>query len=452
MFLQKIRERLFNSDARSVKMRKNSMAMLAIRGLSIFISLLSTPIMLHHVNRADYGVLMTLTSLVSWIGLVDIGLGNGLRNIIPLYIAEGNMHKAKEAVSSCYAVLALYVGCLIVIFLSISPFIDWLSFLNSPNSNASEIFKLVNVIFIAFCLQFLFGLVNSILYAYQMPAFNAIFGLLGQIFAFIALLVQVYIFDVNSVFQIGSVNCMIPPLVLLIASFFLFKGHLRDISPSIKLINLKAVNTILGLGLKFFILQMITIILFQTNSIIIAKAVGPESVVEFNIAFKYISVVTMFFNIAITPIWSATTEAYVNKDYFWIKKTIIYCKKLCFVTIIIGCIMLALSQYVYRTWLGANTIDIPYTTTGLILLYTSFEMLYKVYGTIINGTGKVYLQMILTGFIAIVYIPLAYFLGCRFGLFGVLIANAFVFAVNYIWSIIQCQMLINNTARGIWNK
>ena len=114
--------------------------------------------------------------------------------------------------------------------------------------------------------------------------------------------------------------------------------------------------------------------------------------------------------------------------------------------------MLVMSQYIYKIWLGANTIVIPYTTTGLILLYTSFEMLYKIYGTIINGTGKVYAQMIITGIVALFYLPLAYFLGCKFGLSGVLVANVLVFVINYIWSKVQCLMLINNTAKGIWNK
>lgn len=452
MFISFIKDRFFKSDARSVKMRKNSIAMLGIRGLSIFISLLSAPIMLHYVNRADYGVLMTLTSLVSWIGLMDIGLGNGLRNKIPQYYAEGNILKAKEAVSSCYAALALYVGFLIALFVAVSPFCDWLRILNSPKSDASEILGLANVVFIAFCLQFLFGLLNSVLFAYQMPAFNSIFGLIGQVAAFIALIIQVYIFDVQSVFQIGSINCLLPPLVLFVASVFLYKGRLRDVAPSFKLINLKTVNGIMGLGMKFFVLQIITIVLFQANAIIIAQAVGPESVVEYNLAFKYISVVTMFFNIAITPIWSATTDAYVKKDFVWIRKTIAYGKKICFVTIIIGCIMLVISKYVYRIWLGADAITISYSTTGLVLLYTSFEMLYKIYGTIINGTGKVYAQMLITGFVAIIYIPMAYIFGLNWGLSGVLIANVIVFAINYLWSKVQCSMLINNKAKGIWNR
>ena len=452
MFLSIIKNKVLKTDARSAKMRKNSMAMLVIRGLSIFLSLLSAPIMLHHVNRADYGVLMTLTSLVSWVGLMDVGIGNGLRNKIPLYYAEGNLLKAKEAVSSCYAALALYVGCLIAIFIIISPFCNWLEILNSPSSDANEIWGLANVVFIAFCIQFLLGLLNSVLFAFQMPAFNSIFGFVGQIIALLALIIQVYVFKVTSVFQIGAINCLVSPAVLLIASLFLYRGRLRDVSPSFKLVNFKSVNGILSLGLKFFILQIITIILFQANSIIIAQSVGPEAVVEYNLAFKYIGVISMLFNIAITPIWSATTDAYVSKDYDWIKKTIKYSRKLCIGAIAIGFIMFLLSKYVYNLWLGADAITIPYTTTGLILIYTSFEMLYKVYGTIINGTGKVFAQIVITGIMALLYIPIAYLAGCYLGLIGVLLANVFVFMANYIWSKVQCTKLVNETAVGIWNK
>lgn len=197
---------------------------------------------------------------------------------------------------------------------------------------------------------------------------------------------------------------------------------------------------------------MITIVLFQANSIIIAKVVSPEAVVEYNLAFKYVSLLTMIFNIAITPVWSATTDAYVRKDFAWIKKTLLQSKKICLVTISIGLVMLAVSNYVYSLWLGKGAIDISYYTTGLILLYISFEMLYKVYGTIINGTGKVFAQIIITGIIAIIYIPMAIIGGKLFGLSGVLISNVIVFMLNYVWSKIQCTKILKETAYGFWNK
>ena len=176
-----------------------------------------------------------------------------------------------------------------------------------------------------------------------------------------------------------------------------------------------------------------TIVLFQANSIIITRVVGPEAVVEYNMAFKYISVLTMVFNIIITPIWSATTYAYVRSDFAWIRKTLSVSRKICFLAITAGLLMTILSKPIYTLWLGKDSIDISYTTTGLVYLYISFEMLYKVYGTIINGTGKVFAQMVITGAIAICYIPLAVFLGKNLGLPGILIANSMVFFLNYVW-------------------
>ncbi len=447
-----IRKKFIGTDSRSKKMYKNTVAMIGIRGVSMILTLISAPIMLHHVDRADYGVLLTLTSIVGWVGYMDVGLGNGLRNKLPEFLAKGDFHSAKKIVSSCYVTLTIYVALIIVIFLMVSPFVDWLGVLNSPTSDAGEIRGLTNVVFIAFCIQFLFGLINSILFAYQMPAFQSLFTFVGQFIALIALVIQVYVFDVTSVLQIGAVNSMIPPLVLFLGSIGLFRTKLEEIAPSFKLFEFKSVGSILSLGLKFFVLQMITIVLFQANSIIIARVVSPEAVVEYNLAFKYVSLLTMIFTIVITPVWSATTDAYVRKDFAWINKTISLSRKVCIASIFIGVLMVLASKFVYGIWLGKGTIDINYSTTSLILLYISFEMLYKVYGTIINGTGKVFAQMILTGVIAIIYIPLAILLGKLFGLSGVLIANAIVFALNYLWSKVQCNKLISQTATGIWNK
>lgn len=448
----KLIQKYRNTDARTLRMRNNTMYMMFLRCCSILITLISAPIMLTHVDRAEYGVLMTLTSIVNWVGMMDIGLGNGLRNNLSVYLANNEIKKAKETVSSCYGALALYVSILIAFFLIISPFVKWTDFLNSPQSSEYELLWLANVVFISFCINFLFGLINSILFAYQMPAYQSLFILLGQVFALIALIIQVYVFDVSSIFVIGSFNCIIPPCVTLIGSFFLFRGRLKEVSPSLRLVNFKTVNGILSLGIKFFVLQIITIILFQANNLIIAKVVNPESVVEYNLAFKYISVITMVFNIVLTPIWSATTDAYVRGDFDWIKRTLRYLRKVCIITICLGGIMVIASKFVYGIWLGKDVINIPYSTTALIWLYVSLEMMYKMHVMIVNGIGKVHAQMIITGVIALLYVPLACSMGKMLGIIGVLSANCIVFLLNYIWVKIQCTKLINQTADGFWLK
>ena len=433
-------------------MYRNTILMLLIRGVSILLTLISAPIMLNHVNRADYGVLLTLTSIVGWIGYMDVGLGNGLRNKLSEYLANRDIQSAKKTVSSCYAALIVYVSILILFILLISPSLNWIQILNTPNSNATEIRYLATIVFVAFCFHFLFGLINSILFAYQLPAFQSIFTFIGQVLAFIVLLFQIFILKVESVLFIGAANALIPPLVLMFASIILFNGRLKDIRPSLKLVNFKYVNNILSLGVKFFILQIISIVLFQANSIIITRVSGPEAVVEYNLAFKYIGMLMIIFNIIITPMWSATTDAYAKNDIQWISKTLKLMKRVSLVTILLGAMLVVCSKYVYNIWLGSDHIQISFTTTLLIYIYISFEMLYKVYGTIINGIGKVYAQMIITGIIAIIYLPTAIFLGKKFGLPGVLISNCVTFLCNFLWSKLQCTKIINGTAKGIWIK
>lgn len=443
---------LFSGDERTQNLKRNTISMLIVKGFSIIVSLAYIPMMLKAVDRADYGVLLTLTSIIQWVGMLDIGLGNGLRNSITHDLALKNYDKARESISSCYAALSIYVLVIIVLFVSVAPFLSWRSILNAPCSSEKELLSLAIIVFISFCIQFVVNLLTSVLYACQKPAITSYIMLTTQVTNYVLVFIMVHLFGINTILEIGTVTCMISPVVLLLFSFFLYSRKLAHIAPSIKCVRLKSVNGIISLGLKFFVLQVITIVLFQANNIIITHTVGPEAVVTYNVAYKYIGMIIVIFNIIITPVWSAATDAYVREDFDWMKRTIKYLQKVFLGVIIAGSFMFALSPYVYKIWLGKDTIDIPYLVTGLVFSYCSFEILYKIYGSFINGMGKIFLQMIVTSIVAICYIPLAVVLGIFFGLPGVLLANIVVFFVNYVWSKIQCNKIINQTAVGIWNK
>ena len=125
--INRIKSFTTGGDERTKKMKRNSLSMLIVKGLSVLISLAYVPLMLKYVDRSDYGILLTLTSIVHWVGMLDVGLGNGLRNSLTKYLAEHDYNKAKESVSSCYAALALYVSVIIVIFVCVAPFLSWQS-------------------------------------------------------------------------------------------------------------------------------------------------------------------------------------------------------------------------------------------------------------------------------------------------------------------------------------
>lgn len=438
---------------RSIKVKKNIILMLIIKGISLLISLLYVPLLLHSMTPVNYGIWLTLTSIVSWISMCDIGVGNGLRNKLSEAIAVKDYLLGKKYVSTAYAVIFIIMGAILFIFIIISNwFLSWNSILNAPDLDPNELRILVNIVFTAFCANFVLSLLNSVLYALQSPATSSLISTLGQLGSFIIVFFLVKILNVSSLLVLGSIISILPVIIMLICSVILYNKKYQNIAPTFKLIDSSKIKDILSLGIKFFILQLITIVLYQSNNLIITHTVSNEAVVEYNIAYKYMNILLMIYTIIVTPLWSATTEAYVQGDILWIRNTVNKLNKLSLIFILIGLIMLLIANPVYCLWLNISESNVSFFTTLLLYLYTIGNILYANYGYILNGIGKLNLQIIVTGTMAIIYIPTSYLLGTYYGLNGILTIFAIVAIMNFIWSKLQFSKIISRKAYGIWNK
>lgn len=205
------------------------------------------------------------------------------------------------------------------------------------------------------------------------------------------------------------------------------------------------------LGIKFFVIQMAAVILYQTSNLIIAHLFGPEQVTPYNIAYKYFSVITMAFSIIMLPLWSAYTEAWIKKDIAWIKNSI---NKLVLIWILIAItvtVMLISSNFIYRMWVGKE-IKVPISVSVVMAAYVIINGWCGIFSQFLNGVGKIKLQLYSGTFGAIINIPLAIMLGKHLGIYGVLLSTVILGAVSAVWSPIQYKKIINNKATGIWNK
>jgi O-antigen/teichoic acid export membrane protein len=70
---------------------------------------------------------------------------------------------------------------------------------------------------------------------------------------------------------------------------------------------------------------------------------------------------------------------------------------------------------------------------------------------ILNGIGKIKIQLLTYSLAMIFHIPLAVFLGARLGIVGVALSASFFCSIISVYAIIQVNLLINNKAKGIWN-
>lgn len=449
-FVQLLLSPFRKGHERSNKAKENIVLAIFIKGLSIGISLVLVPLTLHYVNSTEYGIWLTLSSIVGWFGFFDIGFGSGLRNKFAEAKANGDHELAKTYVSTTYAILSIIVIGVLVLFFCVNPFLDWTRILNTPAEMRGDLSILAMLVFVFFCIQFVFSLLNTVVTANQEPAKASIFNLLGSVVSLGVIFVLTKTTQ-GSLIYLGATLGFAPVLVLIISSFWFYNRKYKLYAPSLKYVKFKYARDLMTLGLKFFILQIAALVIYQTSNIIIAQLFGPSQVTPFNIAYKYFSVITMGFGIVMLPFWSAFTEAWYKKDIDWIKNVMRNLMIIWALTSVCALIMLVCSNFMYRLWVGKELV-VPLSISIVMAAYVILNSWCVIFSNFLNGIGKIKLQ-IYSGILgAVINVPLAIFLGKHMGIAGVFLSTCILAVISAIWSPIQYWKIINNNAKGIWNK
>jgi O-antigen/teichoic acid export membrane protein len=445
-----IRGYFIKGHERSVNMKRNIFASFIIRILGITISLVLVPLTINYVNSVQYGIWITLSSLIGWLGYFDIGFGNGLRNKLAESIALGDYKIAKVYVSTTYAVMGVMMMTIMVIFILINPFLNWSHILNAPEEMASDLRLLALIVFVLFCCQMFLQLIGTVLTANQQPAKASAFNLISSITSLIAIFILTKT-TTGKLIYLGIALCLPPTIVVLFSNLWFYTHDFRACAPSFFHIRLRYIRSLMGLGIKFFIMQIATLVLYQTSNIIIAHLFGNNNVTLYNIGFKYFNVIPMFMLIIMMPLWSAFTDAWTKNEVTWIINTI---NKLRFIWIglsIIVVVMLLVSNKVYLLWVG-DKLHVPLGISIALSVSIIVNIGAYIYSIFLNGVGIVRIQLILAIVGIVINVPLAIALGKLIGPPGVIIATTLVNALNLIFFNIQYKKIISKSAVGIWLK
>ncbi|MGC8979634.1 MAG: hypothetical protein ACP5K4_09995, partial [Caldisericum sp.] len=252
---------------------------------------------------------------------------------------------------------------------------------------------------------------------------------------------------------LGLIFSVSPIVIFLLSSFFFFSVKAKIYLPSLSFIKPELFRNIFSLSLKFFIIQINMLVLFQTSNFLIIRLYGPEEVVKYNVAFNFFSLINLAFSTISTPYWAAFIEAYTLRDFEWIKKSIMKLKKIWFVIVSVGLLVLILSDKVYYLWLHQN-LDIPFSLSmGMYLFHTVFAFGY-VYNTFINSTGKILVQVISMTFFSILFIPLVIFFAkvLVLGIVSLPLALLMVSLYTMFIAPYQAKLIIAGKASGIFNR
>lgn len=443
-------ERLFSGDQRTAKIKKNIFASILFKGIDILIYLVLVPLTLGYLNAYEYGIWLTLNSILLWINSFDIGLGNGLRNKLAIAFAQNDLKLGRIYVSTTFYTLVIIMLCLFGMVFLFNNLVDWYSLLNVNIDEVSHLDDVVILSFACFCLSFVFKFVGNVYLALQLPAITNLLNVLGHVLS----LLLIWILTVTTegdLLYVAVAYSVSPVIVYLFAYPITFLGKYAVLSPSIKLVRFSFLKDLMGIGVQFFFLQIAGIVLFASSNIIISHMLGPENVTPYNIAYRYFSVIPLVFAILVTPMWSAVTDAYTKGDMEWIRKSMHKIRILLFYAAIVIVGMVFSANIVYKLWIG-DSVSVPFELSLCMGVYIYIIIWSLSYSSFLNGIGKLRVQVLNTLMVAIIFYPISILFIDRIGVVGMVLVMIVVNFPGAILNTIQFNRIVNRKDFGLWSK
>lgn len=400
-------------DKRTERIIRNIVISFGVKGLSILVGFITLPVYIKFfINESVLGIWLTLISMLVWIFTFDLGIGNGLRNQLTKMLTKGEKKEAQVLISSAY--ISSSVICIIIIgILNFSlSFVKLLDFFKVDSMVISEEYLNISVriLLIGVLFQFVLKLINSILLAMQKAAIPSLLTLTTNIL----LLIIMYVLPVSTVENnfliISIIYSVVTNVPLLIATIILFGSSLKELKPSLFKFDFNVAKSTIKLGIAFLWLQLMAMIISNTNNFLISAFIGANEVVEFQIYYRLFSLISTLYMIGIIPIWSSVTEAASTKDYNWI---VLLRRRLYIImgiAVLGEVVVLLFSKSLITLWVGASYATITFQGAIIIGIFDIVNIWSTVNASIGNGLGKLKNQFIFLTIGAVINIPLSYLL------------------------------------------
>lgn len=401
------------------------------RGVAIIVSLISVPLTTRYLGAERYGAWITISTLMTWIAFVDLGTSNSLTNAISEAYAHDRRDMAQTYVASAFWMQIAFIGLIATFFLWLWHSMSWDRLLNVQSLQArAEVGPAVAVAFAIFALNFPLTSISKIYGGYQEVAKANGWNAAGNVLSLVAL-VLVTRFRGGLVLLVVGVSGAVL-LVNVISAIWMFGWSKPWLLPRLRSVSRLALKKISGLGSMFFLLQLGSLALFQTDNLIIAYFLGASAVTPYSVAWRLFTYTTIFQILALPSYWPAYAEAFTRGDRAWIRRSF----RLNFAIGLSTTVALAMPLVIFGQWIighWAGSVAVP---QGALLFWMAvWSTIYAVsvaQACVLIGASRLKGQITYTLVAASVNLALSVLLVRKVGTVGVILSTIIAYLVCII--------------------
>ena len=244
----------------------------------------------------------------------------------------------------------------------------------------------------------------------------------------------------NSLVSLASAYLVAVNLPLIVATFWVFTKKIPQTRPSVSFFRKDYALSILKVGTAFLWLQVIAMVVDNTNNYLITLFVGNSAVVEYQVYNKIFNLPMTVVMLVTTSLWSTLTKAKAENDWEWIQASY---SKYMKIALLLGAAEFAVIiplQWIFNFWLGDKTIQVNYGIAAIFALSGTIMSLRTILANYSNGLCELRVQTIYMTIGAVINIPLAYAFSRISGSYiSIVLANIISMAPYCIAQMVWCR-------------
>ena len=375
---------------RNENFKKEVKAAFVLRVIAVLINFAGVSVLFNFMGEEAFGFWVTILSITSWLTLMDIGIGLGLRNNLTIAILNRDYVLAKIYISTAYVELTKIFSLVLFVSIFILPFFNFNSIFNIYSIQNSKLLIVILIVFASICSNFVLSLVNQIMNSVQQSSYTSLAATLSN-FLFILSVFLLNFFKKVDIVEVAIMYFITLLISSLIVSFFFFR-EFPFLRPKWNLYDSKISKSIISVGFNFLIINIGMIVLFSTDNLIISNLFGAKEAATYNIAYKFYSSVSLVAFLIMTPLWSAYTEAYTKGDIGWIRNKLKQQNLLMIVAFCILCFLTYFFEFFVEIWMR-RVILIDFKLKIFLMFFVLIHIWTTIYANFLNGVGKTKLQL-----------------------------------------------------------
>jgi O-antigen/teichoic acid export membrane protein len=359
--------RIMHGRGRDSAVLRTSLASLLTRGFAIMASLVTVPIVLHHLGTERYGVWMTAIALTTLFAMTDGGITNGLIALVSNAYGAGDQARIRVLVGSSLAATSAFVCVFLAAALIAVRLVDWTWAFNlSDPAIGREAAMVVSIICLCYALGTPATVVRQARLGLLQGAAVNIWDFWGTVLAFTGLVAAVLLG--YGLVTIAAVWVAGPVLVRCVSALMFLAGPGRDLRPSLRDIRTSACRTLVASGGMFMIYTLSQALSVQSDQILIARFLGADAVADYSIVQRLFSQPQILVTLVLAAQWPAYGEALGRGDDTWIgqhfKQSLMALTGFAAIT----CVVLGIfCQDILKLWVGGSIIAAPALVTAMVV-------------------------------------------------------------------------------------